>query len=186
MRKLFIIFFFLIIGIAPLKAATVEEVTSIFPEGRALCAAALKKCEFRAIEFNFPNAFNHFGTITIMSGAYNNLTKDEVRAVLYHEVAHSILNHSQRSLDIINGFRATYGREPTPDELQVMKHRFEKDADLVAMAMLHWMRKPLVLDDAILKLGAIAGTKQSSTHPSVQDRVNSLRRMQEVYGWSKY
>lgn len=183
MRKLFIIFFFLIIGVAPLKAATVEEVSSIFPEGQALCAAALKKCEFRAVEFNYPNAFNHFGTITIMSGAYNNLTKDEVRAVLYHEVAHSVLNHSQRSLDNINKFRTTYGREPQPQELQVMKHRFEKDADLVAIAMLHWMHKPLVLDEALIKLGRLGGTKQTFTHPSIEDRVNTIRKLQKAYGW---
>lgn len=180
LRLLILLICLLVVGVPPMYGATEKEVIELFTESQQLCLATLRKCEFRIITVDLPLAYTQGTAITVGSGVYTRLTKDELRGVIYHETAHAILNHSNRTKDYINSFRAKNGREITPAEAQNYKYKMEDDADALAVAMLVWTKHPVLLDEALIKItGPYKATQASWTHPSVQYRVNRIRSIEK-------
>ena len=184
MHRLFLTLILLIfIGVPPALSATTQEVDELFKEGEAICALVLQKCTFKRLELDLPLASTTFNDITVVSGVYNRLTKDELRAIIYHEVAHAISDHSEKGQKVYNHFFEEYKRYPTAEELQPIKYKFENEADALAVLMLYGAKKPILLDSALIKVtSAYDNTKASKTHPSVEARVKHIQSLKNKLG----
>ncbi len=138
MRRLFLTLILLIfIEVPPTLSATTQEVDDLFKEGENICALVLQRCTFKRLELDLPLASTTYNDITVVSGVYNRLTKDELRAIVYHEVAHAISDHSEKGQKIYNHFFEEYKRYPTAEELQPIKYKFENEADTLTVLILY-------------------------------------------------
>lgn len=184
MHRLFLtIILLLFIGVPPTLSATTQEVDEVFEEGRNICALVLQKCTFKRLELDLPLASTTYNDITVVSGVYNRLTKDELRAIVYHEVAHAISDHSEKGQKVYNRFFEEYKRYPTAEELQPIKYKFENEADTLAVLMLYGAKKPILLDTALVKVTSPYGNGQASkTHPSVETRVRHIQSLKNKLG----
>ena len=80
MRKIFITLLILLLGTPLLSlSATTQEVEELFQEGKTICLIAARRCTFKMVDLDLPSAYTQYNDITIMSGIYNKLTKDELR-----------------------------------------------------------------------------------------------------------
>ena len=179
MHRLFLTIILLIfIGVPPTLSATTQEVDEVFEEGKNICALVLQKCTFKRLELDLPLAYTQYNDITVMSGIYNKLTKDELRGIIYHEVAHAVSNHSQQGQEFFNHFVSEYKRPPYPAEVQNFRYKLENEADAKAVLLLFAARKPILLDTALVKVTKpYNNTGASSTHPSIESRVRHIQNM---------
>lgn len=179
MRKLFLTLLVLLLGTPLLSnSATIQEVEELFQEGRTICLIGAHRCTFKMIDLDLPIAYTQYNDITVMSGIYNKLTKDELRGIIYHEVAHAISNHSQQGQEFFNRFTYEHQRPPVPAEVQNFRYRLENEADAKAVLLLYAARKPILLDSALVKITTpYNNTGASNTHPSIESRVNHIQNM---------
>lgn len=179
MRKLFITLLVLLLGTPLLSlSATTQEVEELFQEGKTICLIAARRCTFKMVDLDLPLAYTQYNDITIMSGIYNKLTKDELRGIIYHEVAHAVSNHSQQGQEFFNNFVSEQKRPPYPAEVQNFRYKLENEADAKAVLLLFAARKPILLDTALVKVTKpYNNTGASSTHPSIESRVKHIQNM---------
>ena len=179
MRKIFITLLILLLGTPLLSwSATTQEVEELFQEGRTICLIAARKCTFKMVDLDLPLAYTQYNDITIMSGIYNKLTKDELRGIIYHEVAHAVSNHSQQGQEFFNRFITEHRRPPYPAEVQSFRYKLETEADAKAVFLLFAAGKPILLDSALVKITKpYNNTGASNTHPSIESRVNYIQNM---------
>lgn len=182
MRKLILILLIIFLGVSPSLSATTQEVEELFIEGKSICSDFEERCEFKTIELNTPLAYTQYRKITIASGIYKHLTKDEVRAILYHELGHALDKHSEQGLAYYNNFYMNNGRYPNAEEMKSFRYEYENKADAIAMYMLLVYKKPFTLDRALIKLEEIYDNGESSnTHPSNQLRINNIKMLENNF-----
>lgn len=182
-RIFFISLLLMMLGVPPTLGATTQEVDELFKEGTTLCALVLQKCTFKRIVLDLPLAATTYNDITVASGIYEKLTKDELRAIIYHEVAHAISDHSEKGQKIYNHFLEEYKRYPTAQELRPLKYQFENEADTLAVLMLYGAKKPILLESALIKITTPYNNgKASNSHPSVENRIKHIQSIKHKLG----
>ena len=115
--------------------------------------------------------------IKISRSMFNQLSKDEVRSVAYHEVAHLVLKHPQTWSAYVNTpvMRNTVF-------VQELRHMQEYQADAYASWMLYVNQKPNELDTVLLNLVPLNRRNiQTTTHPSINNRVKHIQKYKRIY-----
>lgn len=106
--------------------------------------------------------------IIITKGMLNYLSDNEIRSVLYHELAHVKLQHSKKLLEEV------YKRYPhnTSKDLKTFRHIQEYSADITASQMLKEDNKPNKLSQALIKILKLKQSDiNSDTHPPIKQRI---------------
>lgn len=78
----------------PTYGATLKDLEGIVNLARPVCNEHKVICTFRVIEFPKPLAYTRYNNITLSNKTVEILTEDELRSVVFHEVAHAVLRHS--------------------------------------------------------------------------------------------
>lgn len=163
--------------VSSVEAATVEEQQTILNEGKQLCNIYLVKCKASVVDVDGVGAFTTSkNEIFITKGLANIMSEDEFRAVVFHEVGHAVLRHSQRQATLIAN-ASVNGRLNRKDWIE-MRHRHELEADRFASYTLKVLNKPNNLDTALIKL---MGTQnldlKSDTHPTLRIRLIEIGKV---------
>lgn len=163
----------------PTYGATLKDLDNIVNLARPVCNEHKVICTFRVIDFPRPLAYTKYNNITLSSKTVEILTEDELRSVVFHEVAHAVLRHStlgqQYILSIYNK-----GKQPTQDELKAYRHRVEMDADRYSTILLYQYGYTTKLPEALAKLSNKKYSEETLTHPSDRDRINNIRNLQRI------
>lgn len=163
----------------PTYGATLKDLDNIVNLARPVCNEHKVICTFKVIEFPRPLAYTKYNNITLSNKTVEILTEDELRSVVFHEVAHAVLRHSnlgqQYILSIYNK-----GRQPTQDELKAYRHKVELEADRYSTILLYQYGYISKLPEALIKLSNKEYSKESLTHPSDRDRINNIRNLQRI------
>lgn len=163
----------------PTYGATLQDLDNIVNLARPVCNDHKLICTFKVIEFPRPLAYTKFNNITLSNKTVEILTEDELRSVVFHEVAHAVLRHSnlgqQYVLSIYNK-----GRQPTQDEIKAFRHKVELDADRYSTILLYQYGYITKLPEALAKLSNKKYSEESLTHPSDRDRINNIRNLQRI------
>lgn len=163
----------------PTYGATLKDLDNIVNLARPVCNEHKVICTFRVIDFPRPLAYTKYNNITLSSKTVEILTEDELRSVVFHEVAHAVLRHSilgqQYILSIYNK-----GKQPTQDELKAYRHRAEMDADRYSTILLYQYGYTTKLPEALAKLSNKKYSEETLTHPSDRDRINNIRNLQRI------
>lgn len=162
----------------PSYSATLQERDQVINDVMYLCNRYQRNCKLYVNQDTNIVAVTNFNRITISTGTINAFPKDELRAVLFHELSHLLLNHSARGIN----YRETNARLGTPltaEQQSKLRHKFELEADRLAVQLLHQMGSPLVLDDALLRISIGQDrTKDKFSHPSVNKRIKYIRKQE--------
>lgn len=163
----------------PTYGATLEDLDNIVNLARPVCNEHKIICTFKVIEFPRPLAYTKYNNITLSNKTVEILTEDELRSVVFHEVAHAVLRHSnlgqQYILSIYN-----QGRQPTQDEIKAYRHKVELEADRYSTILLYQYGYTTRLPEALIKLSNKEYSEESLTHPSDRDRINNIRNLQRI------
>lgn len=163
--------------ISSAQAATLEQQQQILNEGKQLCSIYLVKCEASVVDVEGAGAFTTAkNQIFITKGLANIMNEDEFRAVVFHEVGHAVLRHSQRQASLIA--RASVAGKLNRKDWIAMRHSHELEADRFASYTLKVLNKPNNLDTALTKL---MGTQnldlKSDTHPTLRTRLIEIGKI---------
>lgn len=163
----------------PTYGATLKDLDNIVNLARPVCNEHKVICTFRVIDFPRPLAYTKYNNITLSSKTVEILTEDELRSVVFHEVAHAVLRHSnlgqQYILSIYN-----QGRQPTEQEIKAYRHKGELEADRYSTILLYQYGYTSKLPEALSKLSNKKYSEETLTHPSDRDRINSIRNLQRI------
>ena len=163
----------------PTYGATLKDLDNIVNLARPVCNEHKVICTFKVIEFPRPLAYTKYNNITLSNKTVEILTEDELRSVVFHEVAHAVLRHSnlgqQYILSIYNK-----GRQPTQDEIKAYRHKVELEADRYSTILLYQYGYTTKLPEALIKLSNKEYSEESLTHPSDRDRINNIRNLQRI------
>ena len=183
-KKVFYILICLfILGVPPMYGATRIEVEQVFEEAKPMCLAAMRRCTFRTIEFNAPVAYTQYGEITVSSGIYNIMNREEVRGIVFHEVAHAVLRHSEKAQSFYNEFVMINKRPPTSKDITEFRHNGENQADAMAVLMLYVGRYPITLDSALAKIVLKYNNGDNcNSHPSAAYRIQHINNIKQKLG----
>lgn len=158
-------------------SATEEEQIEVLKDVSNTCIENQSVCLFKTIKGNELNAYTDGITIFIYTGILERLSKDELRSILYHELAHILLQHPQRTRYIL--------RKRLPISIRDFKnHKVynEIEADTLATHLLLSKGYPSKLDEGLLRIvpEKFIG-KQTLTHPSTISRVKNIRKIEVMY-----
>lgn len=163
----------------PTYGATLKDLDNIVNLARPVCNEHKVICTFRVIDFPRPLAYTKYNNITLSSKTVEILTEDELRSVVFHEVAHAVLRHSnlgqQYILSIYN-----QGRQLTEQEIKAYRHKVELEADRYSTILLYQYGYTSKLPEALSKLSNKKYSEETLTHPSDRDRINSIRNLQGI------
>ena len=163
----------------PTYGATLKDLDNIVNLARPVCNEHKVICTFRVIDFPRPLAYTKYNNITLSSKTVEILTEDELRGVVFHEVAHAVLRHStlgqQYILSIYNK-----GRQPTEQEIKAYRHKVELEADRYSTILLYQYGYTSKLPEALAKLSNKKYSEETLTHPSDRDRINNIRNLQRI------
>lgn len=163
----------------PVWGATLSDLDDITNSTTPICIDHKVICTFKVVQSDIPLAYTQFNNITLSSKTVSMLSKEELRSVVFHEVAHAVLRHStvgqQYILSIYNK-----GRQPTQDELKAYRHKAETDADSYSALLLFQYGYPNKLPEALVKLSNKKYSEETLTHPSDRDRINNIRNLQRI------
>lgn len=158
-------------------SATEEEQIEVLKDVSNTCIENQRVCLFKVIPSEKLNAYTDGVTIFIYTGILERLSKDELRSILYHELAHILLQHPQRTRELLNK------RLPISMwEFKNHKVYNEIEADTLATHLLLSKGHPSKLDEGLLRIvpEKFIG-KQTLTHPSTISRVKNIRKMEVMY-----
>lgn len=175
----------LLLGIcSPCLGTTIDNFNSISNECKSTCFRYLRICNIHMQKSEVKNAFTTKDDIRVTSGIVTLLSIDELRSVMYHEVAHKLLHHIEMGNEFYNTIRKQYNREPTPEEISNFKHQIEFDADHYACIMLAQEGKPIELDSALIKLYEGRDmNREWFSHPSANERIKRIREYKKQLGY---
>ena len=163
----------------PTYGATLKDLESIVNLARPVCYEHKIICTFRVIDFPRPLAYTKYNNITLSNKTVEILTEDELRSIVFHEVAHAVLRHSnlgqQYILSIYNK-----GRQPMEQEIKAYRHKVELDADRYSTILLYQYGYTTKLPEALAKLSTKKYSEESISHPSDRDRINNIRNLQRI------
>lgn len=174
-----------ILMLPPVKSATLEEAQQLIKEVQNNCSIHHQVCIVRIIDANVIIANTNFNTINISTSTIKFFTKQELRSVMYHELAHAVLNHSERIDYYVADIRYRLDRDLTYDEYKKIHHQIENEADSYASSLLFLNNKINRLDTALIKLGNKYKKdfdEDFLTHPSTNKRLRNIRRYKILYG----
>lgn len=163
-------------SILTVNSATLQEQEDVLLEGRMLCTIFGVRCT-TVIDPSTRLFANTDGTnkITISSELGNVLTKDELRAVVYHEVGHASLKHIKKLWFFLTTQRFD------EQELKALRHKHELEADRFASYVLLVTNQPNELVSALKKIVAPEYLdKETRTHPVTTERI---RRIEAIKGF---
>lgn len=158
-------------------SATEEEQIEVLKDVSNTCIENQRVCLFKTIKGNELNAYTDGVTIFIYTGILERLSKDELRSILYHELAHILLQHPQRTRELLNK------RLPISMwEFKNHKVYNETEADMLATHLLLSNGYPSKLDEALIKITPAGKLNRSSiTHPSTISRIKNIRKIEVIY-----
>lgn len=146
----------------------------VLSEAQGLCRTFLTQCETQVIESDKPFAQTVAGRyIQISSKMGEILTLDEYRSVVYHEVGHVVLRHSQRQANwlISSANSGTFSKEAWIE----MRHTHEYEADRFTSYTLLVINKTNKLDSALMKVvPSSLWNITTETHPSINNRIKRI------------
>ena len=174
-----------ILWLPPAKSATLGEAQQLIEEVQHNCSIHHQICTVRIIDANVIIANTNFDTINISTTTIKFFTKQELRSVMYHELAHAVLNHSERIDYYVADIRHRLDRELTYDEYKKLHHQIENEADKYASLLLFLNSKKNRLDTALFKLANKYKKnfdEEGLTHPSTNSRLRNIRRYKILYG----
>lgn len=131
-----------------------------------------------------PNAFskNGDGTIYIKNDMDKKLSKSEWNSILYHELAHIVLQHSKRMKEAQQLMKNSEGRILNKYEWCHIKREQEYEADAFTVEIARRYGVPSHLDEAFIKLFPKDKFKEEyCTHPSFNRRVKYIRELEKKY-----
>lgn len=163
----------------PTYGATLKDLDNIVNLVRPVCNEHKVICTFKVIEFPRPLAYTKYNNITLSNKTVEILTEDELRSVVFHEVAHAVLRHSNLGQQYITSIY-NKGRQPTQDEIKAYRHKVELEADRYSTILLYQYGYTTKLPEALIKLSNKEYSEESMTHPSDRDRINNIRNLQRI------
>lgn len=145
------------------------------------------KCEVIRIytEDGRPNAFSRNGepVIYIKNDMDKYLTKTEMASIMYHELAHLVLQHSQRMKEAQTLMKNSQGRILNKYEWCHIKREQEYEADAFTVEIARRYGVPSHLDEAFIRMFPKEKFKEEyCTHPSFDRRVKYIRELEKRYG----
>ena len=164
----------------PTYGATLKDLDNIVNLARPVCNEYKVICTFRVIEFPRPLAYTRYNNITLSNKTVEILTEDELRSVVFHEVAHAVLGHSNLGQQYITSIYSKKGRQPTEQEIKTYRHKVELEADSYSIILLYQYGYTTKLPEALAKLSTKKYSEESISHPSDRDRINNIRNLQRI------
>jgi len=134
------------------------------------CKSFNKTCSI--VVNNADNSVNAYtvsnNTIILSQGIINKMTGRELLAVVLHEVGHIRYNDYEM---------IQYAKKYAPDIInnKQLRHNIELRADGYATYYFNDKCMPNYLPNAFIKLGKADWTKESTTHPSLNKRVQNIQ-----------
>lgn len=162
---------------SPVYGTTIEDAKQIFKEAQSNCLLHKTICTFKVIQFERPIAYTTYANITVSSKMIELLTEDELRGVVFHEVAHAVLQHSRQGQLYIENYYIKY-KQPVPLETAI-KFRYLKEieADSYASVLLYLNNQPNKIGDALNKIVPEEYHKENMpTHPSNYNRIQNINK----------
>ena len=169
----------------PVMGATMADMREINKEIQITCSRNHTQCNIRLVNNNSIIASTNESHITISTATIKFFTKEQLRSVVYHEMAHKILRHSYQIGMKRDQIWDRLKREMSYNEEQRIRHRVELEADSYASLLLWLNKKPNKLDDAlwaINKLSKRPVDEDTLTHPSLHKRLTNIHRLKILYG----
>lgn len=164
----------------PTYGATLKDLDNIVNLARPVCNEHKVICTFKVIDFPRPLAYTRYNNITLSNKTVEILTEDELRSVVFHEVAHAVLRHSNLGQQYIASMCSKKGGQPTEQEIKSYKHKVELEADSYSTILLYQYGYTTKLPEALAKLSTKEYSEESISHPSDRDRINNIRNLQRI------
>lgn len=164
----------------PTYGATLKDLDNIVNLARPVCNEHEVICTFRVVEFPGPLAYTRYNNITLSTKTVEILTEDELRSVIFHEVAHAVLRHSNLGQQYITSIYSEKGRQPTEQEIKNYRHKVELEADRYSTILLYQYGYTTKLPEALAKFSTKKYSEESISHPSDRDRINNIRNLQRI------
>lgn len=178
-KKILLVIIFLHL---PAWGASIQERQELYQEGMAVCRHQQTPCIIQEYKSIIGNAETNYNKISVMTNISEPLTKDELRSILYHEIAHVILQHSNKGIIWQQSIRNS-GREPSKAEIKQFRNTQEFDADKFMCYLLWRYGKPNLFEQALTKIdNPDYYYKDSISHPSTYERVLRVRAYKKLYG----
>lgn len=185
MRLIYRLIMISILLTLPVMGATMADMQKINKEVQTTCSKNHTQCNIRLVNSDGIIASTNEHCITISTATIKYFTKEQLRSVVYHEMAHKILRHSYQIGMKREQIWDRLGRDMSYNEEQKIRHRVELEADSYASFLLWVNNKPNQLDKALIKLNRRAGNPadmDSLTHPSLNKRLGNIRYLKTIYG----
>lgn len=162
----------------PAYGATLSDFNDIVKLASPVCVDHKVICTFNIVQNKLPLAYTRYNNITLSTTAIDVLTRDELRSVMFHEVAHAVLRHSDLSLQY---YLSIYdkGRQLTQEEIKTFRHKIELDADTYSTILLYQYGYRSEIPKALEKFNS-DNNKESITHPSNKSRAENIRNLQRI------
>lgn len=169
----------------PVMGATMADMKEINKEIQITCSRNHTQCNIRLVNSDSIIASTNENYITISTATIKYFTKEQLRSVAYHEMAHKILRHSYQIRMKRNQIWDKLKREMSYNEEQKIRHRVELEADSYASLLLWLNKKPNKLDDALWTINTLSKRpvdEDTLTHPSLHKRLTNIHRLKILYG----
>lgn len=185
--KRLILFLFILTIIILLKppegeSATIQERQALYKEGTMLCMEHSTSCTIK--EFNSPhgNAMTQYNNIWVSTQMAERLPVNEIRAIMYHEIGHVVLKHSNSGLAFMDRYYKM-GRYPTVEEVRKFRHKNEFEADNFASIALRVHNYHNDFDKALMHITTPGEYEYSSnSHPSPKIRIKRIKQLKKQLG----
>ena len=161
------------------------------------CLMRVPTPELRVFKSNVPISFvveTGRPTVVLSDRIQSLLTKEEIRAVLAHELAH-IKNSDTMLKAMVTAYRTVLPFDPI---IRMIEATFHREREMLAdETSVRVTKKPLFLASALLKIhkafpkrafssqGALSifgiSAALTNRHPSVSDRINHLKQLAQNY-----
>ena len=152
------------------NAVTIEDFNNISKDIENICKSYNKVCNINCIDKESKRAYSLPTEIYIHKGLIDILDRDELQAVMLHEVGHIVLNHHKRYFSFNwNNYPVSY------KSLKTFNHSQEYEADLFATYYQLNNKKLNYLPSALKKIMP-AGYEnyETITHPSYTKRIINM------------
>lgn len=169
----------------PVMGATMTDMQKINKEVQTTCSINHTQCNIRLVNSDSIIASTNEHYITISTATIKYFTKEQLRSVVYHEMAHKILRHSYQIRMKRNQIWDRLGRDMSYNEEQKIRHRVELEADSYASFLLWLNNKPNKLDDALWAINILSKRpidEDTLTHPSLHKRLTNIHKLKILYG----
>lgn len=169
----------------PVMGAAITDMQEINNEVQTTCSINHTQCDIRLVNSDSIIASTNEHYIIISSGAIKYFTKEQLRSVVYHEMAHKILRHSYQIRMKRDQIWDRLGRNMSHNEEQKIRHRVELEADSYASFLLWINNKPNKLDNALWAINILSKRpidEDTLTHPSLHKRLTNIHKLKILYG----